>query len=226
MKSVQDEFENLCKIMDMIAEQMGPDCEVVLHDMRKGFDNTIVKICNGHVTNRGIGGCGTNIGLEKLKDSKADVDHYSYMTQLKNGHLLKSSTMYLRDTKGKIIGAICINQDITELVAASHAISKVTGFHYESPRKDAHGDEIFVNNVGDLINHFINEWQSNCGKPAAMMSREEKISAVEFFDSKGAFLITKAGDKISEFLHISKFTLYQYLEAARKKHDAEQAVGE
>lgn len=223
MRTIQEEFENLSKIVDMIAAQMGPDCEVVLHDMTRGFDSTIVKIANGHVTNREVGGCGTNFGLEKLKGSP-DEDQYSYITQMKNGHMIKSSTTYLHDDEGAIIGAICINLDITELATANHILSKFLGFNYDAPKKDTHGDEIFVNNVGDLINHFIHEWQVMFGKPAAMMSREEKIRAVEFFDSKGVFLITKAGDRISEFLNVSKFTLYQYLEVARKKNDHQPRV--
>jgi predicted transcriptional regulator YheO len=210
-----EEFANLSKIIEMIAAQMGSDCEVVLHDISRGFENSIVKICNGHVTNRKEGGCGTNFGLEKLMGSPSE-DQYSYISQMQNGHLLKSSTMYLRDDQGEIIGAICINLDITEFVAAIHTINKFAGFNYGSPQKDTQGDEIFVNNVGELINHFINEWQGILGKPAATMTRDEKIRAVEFFDSKGVFLITRAGDRISEFLHVSKFTLYQYLEAARK----------
>jgi predicted transcriptional regulator YheO len=225
VKSVKDEFDNLSKIVDMIAAQLGPDGEVVLHDMEEGFDRTIVKIVNGHITNREIGGCGTNIGLKKLKGSPPE-DHYSYITQMKNGRLLKSSTMYLRDDNCKIIGAICINLDITELVTANHTISKFSGFNYEHLRSNVQGNEIFVNNVGELISHFINEWQSMFGKPAAMMTREEKIRAVEFFDSKGVFLITKASEKLSEFLNVSKFTLYQYLDAARKKSEFSATASE
>ena len=227
MKSIYEEFENLGKIVDMIAAHMGDDCEVVLHDLRDGFDSSIVKIVNGHVTSRKVGGCGTNLGLAKLRTGEdTGGEGSNYMNQLANGHLLKSSTMYLRDADDTIIGAICINLDITDLVAAQQAVSKVSGFSFDSLIKESTDAEVFVNNVGELISHFINEWQSMIKKPAALLSRDEKIRAVEFFDSKGVFLITKAGDKISEYLMVSKFTLYQYLEAARKKNLPEDACEE
>jgi predicted transcriptional regulator YheO len=44
------------------------------------------------------------------------------------------------------------------------------------------------------------------------MSKEDKIKVVEFLDKKGAFLITKSGDKVCRYLDISKFTLYNYLD--------------
>ncbi|MFR5600596.1 MAG: helix-turn-helix domain-containing protein [Holdemania filiformis] len=49
------------------------------------------------------------------------------------------------------------------------------------------------------------------------MNKEEKMEIVRFLDHKGAFLITKSGDKICAFLDISKFTLYSYLDTIRKE---------
>jgi len=37
---------------------------------------------------------------------------------------------------------------------------------------------------------------------------------MQYLDSRGAFLIKKAGDKISKFYDISKYTLYNYLGSA------------
>jgi predicted transcriptional regulator YheO len=45
------------------------------------------------------------------------------------------------------------------------------------------------------------------------MTKEDKIKAIHFLDDKGAFLIKKSGDKISKFYDISKYTLYNYLDA-------------
>ena len=39
-----------------IASQFGPDCEVVIHDLKTSEpEHSIVYIVNGHVTNRDIG---------------------------------------------------------------------------------------------------------------------------------------------------------------------------
>ncbi len=39
-------------------------------------------------------------------------------------------------------------------------------------------------------------------------------------DSRGAFLIKKAGEKIAQLFEISKFTLYNYLEESRTDNDS------
>ena len=58
-------FQLLC---DSLASHFGPTCEVVFHDLTRDYDHTIVAIANGHVTNRKIGGPGTNAGLKALKE--------------------------------------------------------------------------------------------------------------------------------------------------------------
>ena len=50
-----------------------------------------------------------------------------------------------------------------------------------------------------------------------MMDKEEKIRAIEFLNDQGAFLVTKSGDKVSNYFGISKFTLYNYIEQGKKK---------
>ena len=47
------------------------------------------------------------------------------------------------------------------------------------------------------------------------MNREQKMEFLRFLDKKGAFLISKSNERVCEFLQISKFTLYNYLDAIR-----------
>ena len=54
------------------------------------------------------------------------------------------------------------------------------------------------------------------GKPASLMSKDEKVQAIQFLNNTGAFLITKSGDKVSQYFGISKYTLYSYIKADKK----------
>ena len=47
-------------------------------------------------------------------------------------------------------------------------------------------------------------------------SKEEKIQAIQFLNDAGAFLITKAGDKIANFFGISKYSIYNYVDIKNK----------
>lgn len=213
MKTIQDEFANLQRITTMISEQFGSRCEVVLHDLTKDYNHTIVAI-EGNVTNRSVGGSGSNLGLPVLAGRKKDGDQYNYITQIKDGRTLRSSSTYLRDDNGNVIGALCINYDISDLMIAESIIKDVT--LYPTSEKEVE-PEVFANNVAEILDHLTVQCQEYIGKPSSEMTKEDKINAIGFFDSKGAFLISKAGEHIREYLMISKYTLYNYLEIARER---------
>ena len=77
-----------------IAQQFGPNCEVVVHDLISNDpDSSIVAIENGHVTGRKVGDGPSQVVLEALRSERAHLqDHLSYLTRTKDGKILKSST--------------------------------------------------------------------------------------------------------------------------------------
>lgn len=214
MKRIKDEMVLLQKIMKAVAAEMGPDCEVVLHDYEGDYDRTIVAIENGHVTGRKVGDCGTNLGLEVLRGTVLNGDEFNYLTQTKDGRMLKSSSVYFHDNSGKAIGALCINWDISEYLKASQALNGIvmTGSGQKQPVK-----EVISPNVGDILNSLIHESLNHVGKPVEKMTKEDKMKGLKYLDEKGAFLIKKAGDRVTEYYKISKYTLYNYLEQTQKE---------
>ena len=77
--------------------------------------------------------------------------------------------------------------------------------------------EQIVHNVNDLLDSLIEQSVALVGKPAALMNKEEKVTAIQFLNDAGAFLITKSGDKVSKYFGISKFTLYSYIDVNSRK---------
>ena len=72
--------------------------------------------------------------------------------------------------------------------------------------------ESIPQNVNDLLEDLIRQSVTLVGKPVAMMTKDDKVRAIQFLNDAGAFLITKSGDKISNFFGISKYTLYSYID--------------
>ena len=206
MKTLTEEMSTLTRIAKGIAAQFGKDCEVVLHDYTQSYESTIVLIENGHVTGRKVGDCGTNLGLEVLRGTVSDGDQYRYITQTKDGKILRSTSIYLRDEEGKAIGALCMNWDLTEFYACNSALKDIL------ETETGAVEEVITNDVSELLDALIQESVRYVGKPVISMTKEDKIKGLKYLDDKGAFLIKKAGDKISKFYDISKYTLYNYLE--------------
>jgi predicted transcriptional regulator YheO len=210
LESIKEELNVLVSLIRCIAAQFGEKCEVVLHDLTNGYESTIIAIENGSITGRNVGDCGSNLGLEVLRGTAQDGDRYNYITQTKSGKILRSSSTYIKNSKGEVIGAICMNFDISDFMVAENTLRSITMHSLDQEVK-----EVFVNDVNDLLDYLLQECQKTIGKPVSHMSKEDKLKAVQFLDNKGAFLVKKSGDKVCQFLDISKFTLYNYLDEIR-----------
>lgn len=193
-----------------IALQFGTNCEVVIHDLSDNYkDNSIVAIENGHVTSRKIGDGPSMAVLDALHGDQSKLkDHISYLTKTKDGRILKSTTIYIRDPEKKIIGIFSINFDITNLMMIENALNPLI-----SVTSSANETSSIPLNVNDLLTNLIEESARQVGKPVPLMTREDKIQAIKFLNDRGALLITKAGDKISKYFGISKYTLYSYIDS-------------
>lgn len=210
LKNIRENWELFQQFMDFLKVQFGDTCEIVLHDLTNGYEHTIVDIRNGHITGRKIGDCGSNLGLEVLRGTESGNNNCNYITYTKDNRILRSSSMFFKDEDGNVIGSLCINLDITDTVRFENYLHNYN--KYEINNGENKIKEVFATNVNELFDYLIKEAQEYIGKPVVLMNKEEKVEFVKYLDKKGAFLITKSGDKICEFLNISKFTLYNYLD--------------
>ena len=212
MKNVSEHKELFANILDLIENHFGGNCEVVLHDNTKEYDHTIVDIRNGHITGRKIGDCGGNWGLEVMRKNTEETHVYNKIIHTRTGKIIRGSSMFLQDDAGNNIGSICINFDITDAVKCEEYLKEFN--NYSSATPSSH--ELFSTDVTQLMDSLITQSQGMFDKPITELTKDEKIEIVKFLDSKGAFLITKSGDRVCELLNISKFTLYNYLDAIRE----------
>ena len=65
---MSDTLNLLKQFADGLARQFGPDCEIVIHDLKKhDMEHSIVYIVNGNITNRRVGDGPSKVVLEALK---------------------------------------------------------------------------------------------------------------------------------------------------------------
>ena len=206
--------ELLGRLAKGIAALFGDNCEVTVHDLTSGYENTIIAIENGHVTGRHIGDGASELVLQALTDDPENVnDQYCYLARTKEGRMVKSSSIYVKDDEGKLVGLFGINYDITDLIMAQRAID--TAVSVDKPQDEKTIGAI-TTNVTDLLDRLIEEADAFIAKPVAMMTKDDKTRAIQYLSDKGAFLIKKAGDKVSKHYDISKYTLYNYMDAERQ----------
>ena len=197
---------------DGIAAQFGSSCEVVIHDLSRHPDHTISYIVNGHVSGRKEGDGASQVVLEQMERGNTDPeDHLGYLTRTPDGKILKSSTLYIRNGKGKVGAILSINFDISRLLMVEGAVRDLV-----STKQPEQAEPEKIVNINDLLDDLIQQSVALVGKPAALMTKEDKMKAIRFLNRNGAFLVTRSGDKIAKYFGISKYTLYSYIDTKQE----------
>ena len=194
-------LESLKQIAAGVAAQFGDKCEVVIHDVASSHpEHTIVHIENGHVSGRKIGDGASRVVMEQLEhQNEQPQDHLCYLTRTPGGKILKSSSLYIRNSRGAVTAIFSINYDITNIMM----------MHQEL------GEFMLTRDREDLIRQSV----ALVGKPAALMNKDDKVRAIRFLSDAGAFLVTKSGDKVAKYFGISKYTLYSYIDANKQQEE-------
>ena len=207
------ELKKYIPIANMNAKTFGRQCEVVIHDLSIP-QNSVVYTLNNHVTGRQIGQSFEHLVKEVLLSKNFDGDcTANYMTVIKDGREIKSSTTLLRDSGGKPIGALCINVDVKPLKDAMSFLGDLLNVEQAKPEADVEPFSNVMEIVDDLIDKIID--QDNVDN----LKRKDKLDLIQFMDDKGVFLIKGAIDKVAERLNISKVTVYSYLDKIKKTAD-------
>ena len=218
MKAQNILLENLKTVADAFAKHNGDDCEVCIHDLKsKDTEHTIVYIVNNHVTGRKVGDSLSFSYLKNrklLEEGKKLENRLLFYSHTYDGKHLKCSTIYLKDEKGEYRYMLCINQDVSKIIQANKVLEQISNSYDEN---ESAKEEHLSLNVSNILEELINNSIKFIGKTPAYMTTEEKKAAIKFLNDAGAFLITKSGDRVSEFFQISKFTLYSYISDGKEE---------
>ena len=192
---------------DRLVRAIGPHCEIVVHDLRHP-EKSLVHIA-GSVTGRSIGAPVTNVVLEALREYGDEApDLFNYRTTAPNGHVLRSSTLFIRSS-GRIVGVFCINLDMTPLEDVRAALDQA--LHYEI--EDA--GERFGSTVEDVLDNLFDAVLRDGGVRPPNMTPDDRLRAVAALEERGVFLIKGGVDRVARELRVSKFTVYNYLQQVR-----------
>jgi predicted transcriptional regulator YheO len=203
----------LLPVVRGLAQMLGPECEVVLHDLTH-HPPSVVAVENGFPGQPPPGQPSDERALRALlHDHPHDVQLH---VASQGGRIVKALTVVLRDEHQMPTSLLALNLDISAMVRAQHALAALTttGRPVEPacPVPDASADIRDV--IGSMVSGILNEM----GKAPAAMTREEKMSVVRRLDERGAFLVKRSAEQIAEALDVSRYTVFSYLKELR--HDA------
>ncbi|WP_412034667.1 transcriptional regulator [Vibrio sp. Vb0932] len=209
-KSDLDILNSMKNVVDGIARMYGEHTEVVLHSLDAEAPE-IIKIANGHVTERSEGAPITNLARMKLREGKDVSD--SYLTKTSNGKTLHSITTIVRNPKNKPIGLLCINVNLDAPFS-----QVLQSFMPTQEAKEAASSVNFASDVEELVDQTVERTieEINADKSVSNNTKNRQI-VMELYD-KGIFDIKDAINRVADRLNISKHTVYLYIRQ-RKTED-------
>lgn len=204
-------FNLAIRTADMLVKMFGSRCEVAVHDF-SDLKKSLIYIA-GNVTGRKIGSPITDLVLTELAKQKSEIkDIPNYKTQSSKGIIMKSSTVFIRDSEDNVIGALCMNYDISLLMQFDREIEDFISFEETK-------SENFYSTVQDVIQNMVDHVLREFKMAPAGMTLEDKIECVRLLEEKGAFLIKGSTEYLASVLGVSKFTIYNYLQKIRTQNE-------
>ena len=214
MKSIEEVLPLLRCIIEGLGKHFGKNCELVVHDYSQDFSSSITAIENGHITGRKVGSSGSKIGLRVMQGVETEDGQYNYTTRTKNGRVLKSSTIYLKNDDGEVIGSLCINCDVTDLLGLQGLLNDMIPL---AQQETAGTDDVIYDDVESILEGMINQSIEYIGTPVALMTREQKIEGINYLYRRGAFKIKNAATAVAKYYDISRYTVYNYINEADER---------
>ena len=203
------------QLVEGIFQMLGSRYEVILHDLSH-VESSIVALA-GDVTHRKIGGPVTNYLLQLLQiygDSAPNSINYRNVTT--DGRILRSSTIFIRDENGHIVGSLCINQDLTDYIVASRLHQEMVSFQH--PAEEDEPEELFAHDISEVMEDMVRTELGMVQKPVAYMQKEDKLSIVGNLANRGIFDVKGSVEYVAECLGVTNFTVYNYLKELRVKN--------
>ncbi|HBY95880.1 MAG TPA: transcriptional regulator [Chloroflexi bacterium] len=203
-------LENLKAIGRAVVESFGGHaCEVLIHDL-SDLEHSIIWV-EGNVTGRHVGGSMTDLGLELVRGEKFE-DLFNYTTYTDDGRVLKSSSIFLRDAAGQTWGAFCLNLDVTPYHTIVHQLKKSILREGESGVTETFSDDVEI-----TVRNLLAEAAFECGKPLHALHKSDRLAVIQILDRKGVFQVKRAVPILAKYLGVSRYTVYNDLNAVRNE---------
>ena len=200
-------LQHYVTVAEAIGKMMAPVMEVAVHDLRQP-ESSIIAIYNGHLTGRNVGDGATELGRRRLKGEDIPDTMIGYANESPNGTKMKSSSLAIRDDEGTIVGALCLNLDVSYFEQYGKFIDQLISTH-ESEHIDD-GEDFGTTSPTEDIRDAIDQCRISQGWMGQSLSNDQKRTIVEHLYRQGHFKKRGAVTIIADQLGLTRPSIYNY----------------
>lgn len=200
-------------LLDGLALYLGDSYEFVLHSL-EDLSHSVIKIINGHYTQRTVGAPITDLALTMLHDiqQKQTPQALVYFNR-RDGRTLKSTTIPVLGEGGRIIGLVCMNFQCDVPLAQF-----ISGLFPQTPAVlPAKETERFNADIEDVISVAMERAREAVYASPDIPSTNRNKEIIRQLYGQGVFNIKDAVLRVADSLGISKNTVYLHLRNLRQE---------
>ncbi len=199
--NITSQLERYFPLAESYASLLFPLVEVVIHDLAS---EQIVAIYNSF--------SGRKVGDESLLEkghnfTKGPHIIGPYLKSEAKSPVTKSITSVLRGKNGKAIGLLCVNVDIKHLQPVRSFLDNFLSVN----EKSADTEGLFVDDGGDKINIFVQNYLRRLKISPQAMASEVRLEVISALKKEGAFATKNAAHFVANALGISRASVYNHL---------------
>lgn len=199
------------KLVHFLAQALGKDYEIVLHDINDD-GMSIAEIANNHISGRSINSPITGFALELVnKKIYEERDFLSNYKASAGGKNIKGSTFFIKEGN-KLSGMLCINYDKSRM---ENIAAQLLGS--DMPMEEAAYEEVLSLDLNELIQELtglsVNELKNTNLKPKQRQIIVDKIYEKGIFNIKGSIT------EIASLLNLSESSIYRCINKSKQKSE-------
>ncbi|MEF3838757.1 transcriptional regulator [Enterococcus faecalis] len=204
-------------MLDGLGNFFGSTHEVILHSL-ENLESSVIKVINGHFSNRKEGAPITDMALKMLSQVESEHDYAvkPYYNKNQKGVILKSSTIPVIGENDRIIGLICINMHL-EMPLIDYLQDLLPSGQQNDMSQELKNSEHFSDNIDELITTSLTKVkQAVESDPNVSHLNQNKEIVIRLYD-QGIFNLKDSVIKIADRLGISKNTIYLHIRNHKKE---------
>ena len=196
-------LDQVTQIADGLSRTFSPFCEVVVHDLLEPA-HAILAIHN-NLSGRSVGHPATELGLARILNPDFEQVIANYPNRFSDGRQVKSTSIGIKDSKGRYIAALCMNIDLTLFQGFQGMVSEFVSVQAGSPTSEDL-DPSGAERIRERIDHFAARLATT---PRALKT-EDRRALMKDLKSAGLLNLRRATDTVAAHLGVSRASVYSY----------------
>lgn len=190
-------------VADGLAKTFAPFCEVIVHDLLDP-KHAVLAIHN-NLSGRDVGQPATELGLARILDPEFEQVIANYPNKFADGRQAKSTSIGIKDSKGRYIAALCMNVDLTLFQSIQSVMRQ-----FVATDSAVMLQESLDPSGADALRARIDQFAARLAASPRALRTQDRKALLQELKLSGLLEMRRAMEIVAEHLGVSRAAVYTY----------------